>query len=220
MARTRAAQQTAYDLGHTHGADPDAGGGPVPENIATDPDLLEAYDRGLRDGTDSLDAPDAGRRPHPSRRPARTAGAAKPTGKPRSAAAADADRFDAAHPRRTIDDDGGSPVGFPRPTLHLSGNNLAGFAVGLALYAVGSNFIRNGPAGVAAWFNAKFFNKVDGASPFIDNDPTGSSRPSSPASPDPKLATPAPGKVTKGTPKTGSAHLAKPGKGRPPELAP
>jgi hypothetical protein len=57
-------------------------------------------------------------------------------------------------------------VGSPtlRPPSRLSASDGTGFALGILLYVLGMNYLRNGMPGVTGWFNAKFFNKP-GAGP-------------------------------------------------------
>lgn len=170
MARvTRARLQTAYDAGRQ--AAPD--GVPPPDYIAGDPELLGAWDEGYADAQDgaaprrytpdgTLSRPGA-HRPAPAR-PKRSSGRAKPRPEP---AGGDPSSPDAQLPPV-------KPVDHPHPVRATTGalrrvsltpaaDNIGGFVCGLLLYAVGIQYIRNGPGGPLAWFRAKFENKPLGA---------------------------------------------------------
>lgn len=61
-------------------------------------------------------------------------------------------------------------VSVPAPTLSpprgasgWSSADGAGFLLGLVAFALGTSYLRYGPAGVRGWFSAKFVNKVDPA---------------------------------------------------------
>lgn len=49
----------------------------------------------------------------------------------------------------------------PRGASGWSSADGAGFLMGLVLFAIGTSYLRYGPAGVRAWFGAKFVNRVD-----------------------------------------------------------
>lgn len=63
----------------------------------------------------------------------------------------------------------GKPVGFtdtpakPAYRLPSAGGSGSGVLIALVLYPAGLAFLRGGPAGLKAWFGAKFFNKVPGS---------------------------------------------------------
>jgi hypothetical protein len=226
MASHNASAKTAYDYGVKVGREEVNGSQEPPEWIRDNPDLLEHFDRGLADGTDSLDEG----KPAPSHRPSPTPARSKRSSSAtRRVSTGDASRSSASR----VGDAAGLArgAGWPIPSLRSTGANVAGFLIGLGLYAVGANFLRNGPAGVLEWVDAKFFNKVHGQSPDVVNDPQdgGSSDGGgdvTPTVPHPKTFKfnqpkgSRPRAAPKGSPKHPRARSKPTGKGRRPLVAP
>lgn len=153
MARPATARaRVAYDTGRR--------GEPAPDFIASDPDLLDAYDEGLADNDraengEQAVSPPRNRQAMPKTRKGNlrlvdsgTVGQPDaPPGSPTAAAKSPA---------------GVSPS---MPKLHLPGSSSAGtdgsgFLLGMFAYIMVINYIRGGLPQVKAWWFAKFVNKV------------------------------------------------------------
>jgi hypothetical protein len=58
-----------------------------------------------------------------------------------------------------------APRGLKGLVSGKGGGTLAGTALGFISYAIGINLLRSGPAGIKAWFAAKFLNKTSSPPP-------------------------------------------------------
>lgn len=67
-------------------------------------------------------------------------------------------------------------------TISNTGRTATGVLMGGIAYALLLAYIREGPAGVGAWFRAKFFNEVGSAAPAATTTPAAPS-PTTPAPP-------------------------------------
>jgi hypothetical protein len=164
-----AAQQTAYDLGRS-------GQTPAPPNIFDDPKLLDAYEEGLADREDEARA-----RNRVAREP--NAGPAPRTSEPGGRAPRSPKQQPPAGAGLPFEPQPAPAGGRPFPTLRgalgaVGSDDLGGFLLGLAVYALALNYIKGGWSGetradtdgevrtygVKPWLAAKFLNKTDSAS--------------------------------------------------------
>ena len=212
MARPKTARlQTAYDLGHEHGR---TGSRPhaADDVIGGNPDLQQAYDDGLQEGTDSLDtgrADEPPTRPHRPQATSRRRTSSSPTSSTKKTASRRASTSNStgrrfSHPLHWGSGARGHVVGRPRltPPRGVQVRDWTGFGFGLFLYALGSAYISYGPGGPTAWLRAKFINDTSknpaattgGATPALPTQPQTRTVPTGPGV-TPQLAptpTPAP----------------------------
>lgn len=147
MARPVARHRTAYDVGRRGEAVPD---------WVTDADTLAAYDRGLQAYTAAGDTP-----PAPAGRRSSTATATRTAAAPAAPAAPALPPSNAPAPPAAPSPAAGGR-GLPSITLTTgsrAGDDAAGLLAGLVVYALVLSYIRQGPAGPAAWIKAKFVNR-------------------------------------------------------------
>lgn len=168
-AVTRARLQTAYQAGYQ------AEDGPPPDYIATDAELLDAWDKGFADRQDGRRStgpdtpPPAQHRANP--RPRRTTS---------TSTARRSSTRDSSPPAGERVDEQLPPTQPSRPaakrsqplrdaratvrkiTLSPSTDNLGGFVLGVVVYLAAIQYIRNGPGAPLRWFRAKAMNKVSG----------------------------------------------------------
>jgi len=163
-AVTRARLHTAYQAGYQ------AEDGPPPDYIATDADLLDAWDKGFADrqaGRRST-GPDEPHRPNP--RPKRAASSSsrrRTTPAPEPAAENDDQVDDDLTPASSPSSSGSHPVRdagqtLRRISLKPATDNIGGFVLGVVVYLAALQYIRSGPGAPLRWFRAKFENKVTG----------------------------------------------------------
>lgn len=148
---TKARQKTAYDVGRT-------GATPPPEWIGGNADLLAAYDQGLAASEDpaGAPAPAAGGTSRTASAPPAAARVASASTTPATPASSSTPTQDASRSSSSRPD---FPAWSTRKPPGLAGDGT-GLLLGLVAYSVGLCFLRDGKAGVHAWFAAKFLNKV------------------------------------------------------------